>query len=143
MAKNDADIGAFARDIASMRAQSKMALLQAVANDQRKQVTTWLILEGPARAALVLSQALSKSGSAITRCFLAARHIHADTLNDLSLEHFFNRVIEFVIALAVLLARIGWPLAFTSTVFARACTGASKHCCTAVCAFGGCASFCL
>ena len=38
--------------------------------------------------------------------FSALKSAPSDSLNDFSLEHFFNRVVEFVMTLAILLARL-------------------------------------
>ena len=102
--------------------ESKMALLRAVAADVNA-LASGRMGKRLRTALLVGPRGFSNGAAYITRAFLAARAINSETLNDLSLEHFFNRVIEFVIALAILLARLGWPLALTSVIFARACTG--------------------
>ena len=100
-----------------------LAAIQAEHDAQEVQAAS---VASPLKARFVaVSGAASKWSAALVTPLLAIKKLPADTINDLSLEHFFNRVIEFIVILAVLLARLPWPLAFTSAAFARACTGAA------------------
>lgn len=78
-----------------------------------------------AAAALLrpVTTAFTAAGRGSHRLLLSARHCDAEALNDFSLAAFFDRIIEFTVSLALLLARLPWPFIVVTTAFARACSG--------------------
>ena len=104
------------------------ALLAAVTREDELLSAAARASLNPLKARLVrICTSISLACSSISGPLLAIKHVSPDAINDLSLEHFFNRIIEFVVILSVMLARLDWPIALTSAAFARSCTGTKQR----------------